>query len=195
MRLVSHTKVSHSFAIVGAMGLAYLADFGELASLGAVILIMLRCLSYAQGVQSCIQNMHAAAPYLEALDIEERAYRRARAVSGTNAVSSVHAIRFEQVGFEYKIGEPVLHDLSFELGHGEIVGIVGPSGSGKSTLIQLLLRLRDPANGCISVQGHDVRSMGLREWYRHVAFVPQEPKFYAGTVADNIRFHRSDICG
>jgi ABC-type multidrug transport system fused ATPase/permease subunit len=73
------------------------------------------------------------------------------------------------------------------------VGIVGPSGAGKSTLIQLLLRLREPTEGVMTVDARDARRLSLDDWYRHVAFVPQEPHLFAGTVADNVAFFRPEV--
>ena len=87
----------------------------------------------------------------------------------------------------------MLRDVSFELHRGETVGIVGPSGSGKSTLVQLMLRLREPSQGHIQVDGRQVGTLSLDAWYQRVSFVPQEPRFFAGTVADNIRFFRDGI--
>ena len=95
--------------------------------------------------------------------------------------------------FQYPDGPPVLHDASFTVGVGEIIGIVGPSGAGKSTLVQLILRLREPTTGRISADGRDVHDLRLDDWNRHITFVPQEARLFAGTVAENIRFFRDDV--
>ena len=97
------------------------------------------------------------------------------------------------MSFEYEPEVPVLRDLSFNVNRGEIIGIVGPSGSGKSTLVQLLLRLREPTSGTYLVDGRDARRLSLDDWYGNVTFVPQEPHLFAGSVADNIRFFRTDV--
>jgi ABC-type multidrug transport system fused ATPase/permease subunit len=81
--------------------------------------------------------------------------------------------------------------VSFEVPKGEIIGIVGPSGSGKSTLVQLLLRLRTPTSGRILVDGVDLESLSVDDWYGRVSFVSQETRLFAGTIADNIRFFRT----
>ena len=59
--------------------------------------------------------------------------------------------------------------------------------------MQLILRLREPSTGRILANGRDVAELSLDDWYRHVSFVEQEPRLFAGTVADNIRFFRDDV--
>jgi ABC-type multidrug transport system fused ATPase/permease subunit len=105
-------------------------------------------------------------------------------------VGRVGVVTFDDVGFAYQPGRPVLHDLSFEAQRGEVIGIVGPSGAGKSTLVQLLLRLRAPTSGRVLADGRDLRSLALSGWYQRVSFVPQEPRLYSGSVGENIRFFR-----
>jgi ATP-binding cassette, subfamily B, bacterial len=179
--------------MVGALGLAYASGFSRLASLGAIVLIMLRSLSYAQTIQGTIQGLYNSAPYLETLDEERNQYRSSAMQHGGEPLQSIGSIRFEGVSFAYEPGLPVLKQISFEVPRGEIVGIIGPSGSGKSTLVQLLLRLREPTDGIIYVDGRDARRISLDEWYQDIAFVPQEAHLFAGSVADNIRFFRPDV--
>ncbi len=179
--------------IVGALAIVYGAGVTGLASLGGVVLIMIRSLTSAQGVQSAIQGMHAAAPYVEVLQDEKQRFRTAGVPEGGDPISKLTAIEFRDVSFAYEPDVPVLHDVSFSTRPGEIVGIVGPSGAGKSTLVQLLLRLRDPVSGSILADGRDVRELSLDDWYQRMTFVPQDASLFAGTVADNIRFFREDV--
>jgi ABC-type multidrug transport system fused ATPase/permease subunit len=83
-----------------------------------------------------------------------------------------------------------LSGISFAARHGEVIGIVGPSGAGKSTLVQLILRLREPTSGRVLADGRELPQLSLDNWYERVTFVPQEPRLFSGTVADNIRFFR-----
>jgi len=103
-------------------------------------------------------------------------------------------IGFEQVGFSYggPDGEPVLSDLSFAVGKGETVALVGPSGSGKSTTLSLLQRFYDVTGGAIRVDGVDVRQLRLADLRQRFAYVEQEPTIFAGTVAENIRFGKPE---
>ncbi|MFN8024844.1 MAG: ABC transporter ATP-binding protein [Acidimicrobiia bacterium] len=179
--------------MVGALGVAYAAGFNRLSSLGAIILIMLRSLGYAQGLQSSLQQLYQTAPYVEALQEEERLYTDSATKHGGEPLDRVGAITFDHVSFEYDAGVPVLNDVSFRVNPGEIVGIVGPSGSGKSTLVQLLLRLREPTTGTMSVDDRDARRIAIDSWYERVTFVPQEPRLFSGTVMENIRFFRDHV--
>ncbi len=179
--------------VVGALGLAYAAGASALASLGAVVLIMLRSLTYGQAIQTTLQALHESAPYFEAVQQERRRYEAAALSRVGKRFDTIREIVFEDVGFEYTPERPVLEGVSIQISRGEIIGVIGPSGAGKSTLVQLLLRLREPTHGRILADGGDVREFSLDDWYRYITFVPQEPRLFAGTVGDNIRFFRDQV--
>jgi ABC-type multidrug transport system fused ATPase/permease subunit len=176
--------------IVAALGLTYAVSASGLASLGAVVLIMVRSLNYAQLVQAGVQLVHETAPYVETLEAEEARYRAAALPRRGARVDRITEITFDNVSFEYERDIPVLRDVSFVARRGDAVGIVGPTGAGKSTLIQLVLRLRDPVSGTIRADGVDVRGLALDDWYHRITFVPQSPHLFAGTIAENIAFFR-----
>lgn len=178
------------FFVVVALGVVYAVGFSRLSTLGAVVLILLRSLSFGQNIQSSYQGLHEGAPYMETLLSEQRRYEENAVDGGDQPVGRVGVITFEDVRFAYQPGRPVLHDLSFEAQRGEVIGIVGPSGAGKSTLVQLLLRLRQPTSGRVLADGRDLRRLALMGWYQRVSFVPQEPRLFSGSVGDNIRFFR-----
>jgi len=97
-------------------------------------------------------------------------------------------VRFEAVSFAYPSRpEPVLDRFEFELQPTETVALVGQSGAGKTTVARLLLRLAEPSSGRISVGGIDLAECRTELWRRLVAWVPQQPTIFRGTVADNIR--------
>ncbi len=176
--------------VIGALAIFYLAGLTRLASLGAVILIMLRSFGYGQALQSAYHVLHESAPYLERLWAVQRRYREAAVARAGEPVGHIHEIAFDQVCFEYEPDRPVLREVSFRVQRGAIIGIVGPSGSGKSTLVQLMLQLRDPVKGSVLADGRDVRRLSLDDWYERISFVPQDARLIVGTVADNIRFLR-----
>jgi ATP-binding cassette subfamily B protein len=179
--------------MVGILAVTHAVDVGGIASLGAVLLIMLRSLGYAQAVQGSIQGLHATAPLLESLRDEQQRYRAAEVPRSGKSVERIGSLAFENVAFEYDPGQPVLTGVSFSVHPGEIVGIVGPSGAGKSTLVQLLLRLREPTTGRITADGRNVTEISLESWYDHFTFVSQDTRLFAGTIADNIRFFRESV--
>jgi ATP-binding cassette, subfamily B, bacterial len=101
------------------------------------------------------------------------------------------AIAFEGVSLDLGRGQ-LLSSLSFSVAPGETLALVGPSGSGKSTIADLLLRLLDPDEGVVRIDGHDLRSVALADLRRHVALVDQEPCVFHTTMAENIRYARPE---
>tara|TARA_R110002020_G_scaffold19053_29_gene66211 strand:- start:8484 stop:10301 length:1818 start_codon:yes stop_codon:yes gene_type:complete len=103
-------------------------------------------------------------------------------------------VEFDHVDFGYTTSgyEHVLSDLSFSVGTGQTVALVGPSGSGKSTTLSLLQRFYDVNKGAIRVDGVDIRHARLEELRQRFAYVEQEPTIFAGTIADNIRFGKPE---
>ncbi len=101
---------------------------------------------------------------------------------------AVASVRFERVSFGYPSRAGlVLDELDLELRPGETVALVGESGTGKSTVASLLLRLAEPTAGRLTVGGADLALCDTKAWRRRLAWVPQHPTIFRGTVADNIR--------
>lgn len=92
----------------------------------------------------------------------------------------------ERVGFAYGPGRLAVEDLSFAIEPGERVALVGPSGAGKSTLIQLLLGFLTPDRGTIRINGVDLAEIDPELWRQRLAWVPQRPRLFPGTLRDNI---------
>ena len=102
-------------------------------------------------------------------------------------------IVFENVSFQYgnrqnQNGTATLSQLNFSVAPGEVLGIVGPPGCGKSTLLGLLPRLYDIHQGRILLDGHDTQTLKLENLRSHIAFIPQEPFLFAGTIKENMDF-------
>ena len=101
-------------------------------------------------------------------------------------------VSFDAVVFGYQSHEPVLEDISLQVEPGELIGIVGHSGAGKSTLINLLMRLYDPDEGRITIDGVDLRDIEQRDLHRQIGVVLQETFLFAGTIAENIVYAKPD---
>ncbi len=135
---------------------------------------------------------HASA---DGLAVAERMFalldEPAAAVAGGAALAPSPArapVRLEHVKFSYPARDAlVLDGLDLELSPGEAVALVGESGAGKSTVAALLLGLLEPTSGRVSVGGVDLGSCRLEAWRRMIAWVPQHPTLFRGTVAANIR--------
>jgi ABC-type multidrug transport system fused ATPase/permease subunit len=104
----------------------------------------------------------------------------------------IRRLSFEHVSFTYADGTKALEDVTFDLAHGEVLGIVGPSASGKTTLLNLTARFFDPTAGVIRVNGEDLRRYRLADVYRQLAIVTQDPFVFSTTVRENIRAGRPD---
>jgi thiol reductant ABC exporter CydD subunit len=97
-------------------------------------------------------------------------------------------VQLEAVSFTYPTRPgSVLDSVDLELPPGETIALVGPSGGGKSTLATLILRLAEPTRGRVTVGGVDLRGCDVAAWREQIAWLPQRPAIFRGTIADNIR--------
>jgi len=102
-------------------------------------------------------------------------------------------VAFEGVTFRYGPALPlVLKGIDLTVAPGERVALVGTSGAGKSTMASLIPRFYDVEGGRVTLDGVDVRELGLRELRSHIGIVPQEPMLFAGTVRENLAYGRPD---
>ncbi len=105
--------------------------------------------------------------------------------------SGLH-LRLEDVGFGYPGAEArVIEDISFDLGPGEVLGIIGATGSGKSSILNLIARLNDPNTGRVTLGDVDLREIAPREFSSHIGYVPQKAYLFSGTIADTLRLGNS----
>jgi ATP-binding cassette, subfamily B, bacterial len=102
------------------------------------------------------------------------------------------ALKFEGVSFAYGDAPATLQGIDLEIAPGESVAVVGPSGAGKSTLAALALRLYDPTEGRVMLDGHDYRGIKLKTLRQHIAVVSQETYLFHASIADNLRYARPE---
>jgi ATP-binding cassette subfamily B protein/subfamily B ATP-binding cassette protein MsbA len=95
---------------------------------------------------------------------------------------------FENVGFAYQSGEPVLQNINLEIPAHNVVALVGPTGVGKSTMVSLLPRFYDVSSGCIRLDGEDIREISLESLRTQISIVLQDVFLFHGTVRENILF-------
>jgi ATP-binding cassette subfamily B protein len=142
-----------------------------------------RGLSQLAGVLA--KSSASAVRVREVLDCDEQIADR----SGARPAPAISdEVRFAAVRFGYHPGQPVLDRFDLTLHAGETVCLFGPSGAGKSTALHLLLRLYDPDEGAILLDGVDLRDITQESLRRRIAFVPQDPWLFDATIADNIAF-------
>ncbi|KAM6450468.1 ATP-binding cassette sub-family B member 5 isoform 2-T5 [Liasis olivaceus] len=104
-------------------------------------------------------------------------------------------IEFKNIHFSYpsRPDIQILKGLNLKIQPGKTIALVGSSGCGKSTTIQLLQRFYDPAQGQITIDGHDIRTLNIKWMRENIGIVSQEPVLFATTIAGNIRYGREDI--
>ncbi len=117
--------------------------------------------------------------------------RRAQTIRST--VPTRLDIRFDNVDFAYDDGRrPALHGFSLHIPQGRTIALVGATGAGKTTAAQLLLRFVEPDRGFITVDGVPLSAINPAAWRTCVAWVPQQPHLFHGTIADNLRLAQAE---
>ncbi|MCU1628683.1 MAG: cydCD [Pseudonocardia sp.] len=138
---------------------------------------------------ACVEGLAAARRVFEVLETAPAPVRGPAAVPDLR----MHPMRVEAVTVTYPgAARAALADVSLELDPGETVALVGPSGCGKSTLAALLVGVVRPTGGRITVGGVDAAAFEPDTWRAHVAHLPQRPRLFAGTIADNVRLARPE---
>ncbi len=177
-------------ALVAALAILHSAHVGHAASLGAVVLLLLRAATNGQMLQACYQAIQQAMPFIERTQGAAMRYEHHTEHRGSRPLAQISTLAFDHVGYGYYKDRPVLQEVTFEVQRGDSVGIIGPSGAGKSTMVSLLLQLRAPSNGAYLVNGEAAAEFDPADWNRQVSYVPQEPRLLHASVAENIRYYR-----
>ncbi len=185
-----------SLAIFGAgnavaLGLgAYLWNQGAI-TIGAVYLIfnyteMLR--RPIEQIRTQLQDLQTAEASIGRVEELFRTETRIKDGPGVTLAAGPPGLEFRDVGFAYEPGEPVLERVSFELGPGRVLGVLGRTGSGKTTLARLILRLYDADSGEVLLGGAPVRDFALGDLRRRVGLVTQDVQLFDATARDNLTF-------
>lgn len=125
----------------------------------------------------------AFARYTEFLDAkEDTRLTQGEEINGLNG-----DISFVNAGFHYE-GREILNDFSLHIEQGKTTALVGESGSGKSTIVKLIIGLLHSHSGRIEVDGFDLNKIKLNSYYKHIAYLPQEPPVFNGTLRENLVF-------
>jgi ATP-binding cassette subfamily B protein len=137
-------------------------------------------------VYAQMQNAVASAERIfNLVDTEPEVKNRARTVK-TETIEG--DIRFENVHFHYEADDPVIKGLTFHVGQGEMVALVGPTGGGKTTIVNLLCRFYEPTKGTIYFNDVDYQDMKLQDIQSRIGMVLQTPHLFSGSIRENIRY-------
>ncbi|MCZ8523247.1 MULTISPECIES: ABC transporter ATP-binding protein [Paenibacillus] len=102
-------------------------------------------------------------------------------------------VKFDNVTFAYKEGEPVLRGITFEANKGETVALVGHTGSGKSSIMNLLLGFYEPTDGAITIDGEEIRRISKQALRKHMGIVLQDPFLFSGDIKFNVSLYNGSI--
>jgi ATP-binding cassette subfamily B protein len=168
----------------------------ELASVGTVYLLFRYTDNLSNPIsqiQEQLQDLQQAEACIQR--IEELLSFTSIISDGSGAPLSEGAlsVAFQHVTFGYVADEPVLHDLSFALQPGKVLGLLGRTGSGKTTLARLLFRMYDPQSGEICFGGVSAKETSLRDLRRHIGLVTQDVQLFYASVRDNLTFFNRAI--
>ena len=191
MNLTAFGSVSAVLWFGGRMVMAGDLTVGELASFILYTLIVAMSITALANLWSDFARARGASERVfELLDREPRVD-----AGGGDTLETVDGrVEFDGVGFAYpvRLEVRVLDDVNLCLEPGRVVALVGPSGAGKSTVAAMLLRLYDPIDGVIRLDGYDLPSLDARWLRTQIGTVAQEPVLFSTTVATNIRYGRPE---
>jgi len=151
--------------------------FSPVQTLAQIGEMLARAEAAAERVNTVLHEKPAISDASDAIELDSRARGE---------------LRLERLCFSYANGHRALHDIDLHLPVGGRLGVVGPSGAGKSTLLALLLRLYDPDEGRILLDGHDLRELSQRSLRQQFGVVAQEAFLFHDSVRANIRYGRLD---
>lgn len=139
------------------------------------------------GIIECYSLFHDNSQYISKIrEFLEYKNKIINTDDRTLDLTSAHSIALNNVSFSYSPHKKVLNNISIQISPGEKIAIVGPNGAGKTTLVKLLLRLYDPSNGNIKIDGVDLRKYEISNLHRSIGVVFQDYNLYATTLAENI---------
>jgi len=186
--------------VLGIIAVAILIWYGGLhvlggqISLGALVAALTYMRMFFRPLRDLAENynilqnaMASAERIFGLLDTDARLPQPVSSMGWDNRpLASGGLLELDKVAFSYAPGEQVLRDVSFSVGQGATLALVGPTGAGKTSILNLILRLYDPDSGEIRLDGRPVRQWDAGQLRSLMALVPQEPILFSGTLRQNI---------
>jgi len=181
---------------VMAMIAGYYMYQAGLFTIGTVFMVLWYTQTLFRPLEQLTRQMEDLQKASAAIErIEELAHIQSKILNGSGVVFPKGAlgVDFEQVTFGYHAGEMVLHDVSFALEPGKVMGLLGRTGSGKTTMTRLLFRLYDTQKGVIRLGGQDIRQAEVHDLRKHIGMVTQNVQLFRATVRENVTFFDASV--
>ncbi len=167
----------------------------QVETIGLYLLVAMRLMPVIKSIMIQIQSIQSMLGSIEALEDRLKTMKESQEQdNGINTLSQIkQSILIDKVNYRYpEAKDDALKSITIEFKANEMVAIVGPSGSGKSTLIDLLPRLRLPTEGIIKIDGENIEKYRLESLRQLIAYAPQFPQIFDGTVKNHILYGKSD---
>jgi ABC-type multidrug transport system fused ATPase/permease subunit len=191
MGMVLYQSASY---LIAAMLLLFFSAAGiTTQGFAAVVLLLVRGLSYSQILHQNLHTIEERSTVLERVESTIHSLRLAEVPPGSVSGLSWDALAFEDAWFSYEPARHATAGVSFRAERGEMIGLIGASGAGKSTLALLALGLLLPERGRVLIDGVSIQEVAADERALRCAFVPQEAVLFELSVYDNIALGRPGI--
>lgn len=176
--------------IVTLFAISYKLPGFSIGSFAVIIYLIQKIFSYLQVAQNRLQTISELEPYLGIiLRYKQDAQHCRENDNGKLQFSFKKSLEFKNVSFSYTDGKEVLNKINFTVNKGEMIGLIGPSGAGKTTLVDLLLRLFNPSEGKILLDGTPITDILLSQWREKISYVSQDIFLVNDSIANNIKFY------
>lgn len=173
----------------------YTSGSFDLISFAATLYLIQKIFTYLESSQAALGGIRELIPYAVHIDEFKQSLLHAREQKegGRNNFTLEKEITFRDVTFSYSEQSSVLKKTSFSIEVGKTTAIIGPSGSGKTSIVDLLLNLFTPVEGDIYVDEVPLRDVSIHDLRSRLGYVTQDAFLLNASIAENIRFYRSDI--
>ncbi len=173
---------------------AFLQPGFNIATFAIVVFLIQRIFLYVDRVQRVLSAIGEGLPFASSVvRFEEEHIAKRENHDGKKPLVFNELIVFDSVSFSYREKAFVLQDISFTLHKGDILAVIGPSGVGKTTVADLLMRLLQPIDGAITVDGVPLDDISLKEWRSQVGYVSQDPFLLNDTIYNNVAFYDKEV--
>lgn len=165
----------------------------SIVSFAAALYLIQKIFTYLESGQGALHTIRESIPYAQNLaSLKSMLHEHRETEAGGESFRFERGIEFTDVSFAYG-DTSVLSKVSFAIKRGETVGLIGPSGGGKTSIADLLLRLFEPTDGHLIIDGKPFSAIDLESWRQHVGYVAQDVFLLNATLEENIRFYRPEL--